>query len=124
SPQKFEFQVPERHHHRCRSGTNPPVQVPERHLTPPVNRCRSDTTSKTKSSYQEELLATNGVQGDPASKAAWLRSWVASGRLTSAEVAATLDLLPGDVEQVASGARRLRQGAWQKLAALVEGRLH
>jgi hypothetical protein len=57
-------------------------------------------------------------------RAAWLRSWLSSGRISIEAIACALDLEPEHVEEIASGKVALAVSGWRKLAALVAERLH
>jgi hypothetical protein len=94
-------------------------RVPERHPLPHEIGCRSDTTSKTKSSYQGGSPTTDVAARDPAARAAWFRSWLRSRCLTLAEAAAALGLPHRDTALVARGRHTLGKSDWRKLEALV-----
>jgi hypothetical protein len=62
--------------------------------------------------------------GNREARAAWLRSWLASGHLTCSEAATALDVPPDAIEDIAAGKVALANPSWQKLAALVATKVH
>ena len=69
-------------------------------------------------------VAPRSPIGTSRDKSAWLRSWLANGRISSAEVAHAVGIGPGDVEALASGKTVIGNTSWQKLADLVESKVH
>ena len=68
-------------------------------------------------------VAPRAPVGTFRDKAAWLRSWLANGRITSADVAAVLGIAPENVDAIADGRVTIGNKSWQKLAELVARKL-
>jgi hypothetical protein len=86
---------------------------------------RSGSTSKVQGGCPRPgASAPRAPIGTSRDKSAWLRSWLANGRVTSAEVAHTVGIGHGDVEALAAGKTVIGNTSWQKLAELVASKVH